>query len=90
MHELALMEELCDLAVRAALDHGAERIHRVQLRLGDRSGVDPRALRQAFAVVQSVIPRDPLRSKPLLDARTQLNLQLVSGTALELVDLEVS
>lgn len=52
MHELALMEEVCRLASEAASGQGAHRIHRLQLRLGDRCGVEPIALRQAFAVVQ--------------------------------------
>lgn len=52
MHELALVQELCALATAAAQRHGATRIERLQLRLGDRCGVDADALRLAFAVVQ--------------------------------------
>jgi len=51
MHELALITELCASASLAARRQGASRIHRLQLRLGARCGVDAGALRQAFAVV---------------------------------------
>ncbi len=51
MHELALMEELRRLAEREAQAQGASRIHRLQLRVGSQAGVDPEALRLAFAVV---------------------------------------
>lgn len=53
MHELALMEELCRLAVSAATAQGASAIHSLHLRVGDCSGVDARALRQAFEVVRT-------------------------------------
>ena len=51
MHELALIEALCCLASETAAEQGATRIHRLQVRIGDRSGVDPAALQQAFAIV---------------------------------------
>lgn len=51
MHELALMVELQTLAEEQAHRAGARRIHRLRLRLGLLSGVDPEALRLAFAVV---------------------------------------
>ena len=52
MHELALIEEVCRLAQEAAAGQGAHQIHRLHVRVGDLCGVDPDALRQAFAVVQ--------------------------------------
>lgn len=59
MHELALMEELRRLAVQEARAQGASRIHRLQLRVGSQAGVDPEALRLAFAVVMGAAdPRD--------------------------------
>lgn len=51
MHELALMHALCDLALQTAQQEGAYTIHSLQVRIGDLSGVDGEALRQAFAVV---------------------------------------
>ena len=51
MHELALLQELCALASHAATEQGASRIHRLELRVGAMAGVNPQALRQAFAVV---------------------------------------
>ena len=53
MHELALMAELQDLAEEQALHQGAQRIHRLRLRVGELAGVDGEALRQAFAVLVS-------------------------------------
>jgi hydrogenase nickel incorporation protein HypA/HybF len=56
MHELALLQELCQLASAAAAQQGARQIHRLELRIGELGGVDPEALRQAFAVVASNAP----------------------------------
>ena len=67
MHELALIEDLCSSATQAARRQGASRIHRLQLRLGDRCGVDAEALRQAFAVMAE-LPEW---------AETQLDLEVV-------------
>lgn len=54
MHELALMAELQRLAEEQAQRHGAQRIHRLRLRLGALAGVDAAALRQAFAVLVAI------------------------------------
>jgi hydrogenase nickel incorporation protein HypA/HybF len=51
MHELALMEEVRRLAEERAAAQGADRIHRLHLRVGSLSGVDPEALAFAFEVV---------------------------------------
>jgi hydrogenase nickel incorporation protein HypA/HybF len=56
MHELALLKELCALAVAAAQEQGASHIHRLELRVGELGGVHPDALRQAFAVVAATAP----------------------------------
>lgn len=53
MHELALMAELQQLAQVQAHRAGAQRIHRLRLRLGAAAGVNPEALHQAFAVLVS-------------------------------------
>ena len=53
MHELALMEEVRRVALAAAANQGAERIHSVALRVGRLSGVDPDALAFAFEVVMA-------------------------------------
>ena len=58
MHELALMQELCELASAAAAQQGAQRIHQLELRVGELGGVNPDALRQAFAVVAATAPWD--------------------------------
>ena len=51
MHELALIEELCALALEAASEQGARTIHALRVRIGDQAGVNADALRQAFAIV---------------------------------------
>jgi hydrogenase nickel incorporation protein HypA/HybF len=53
MHELALMEEVRQLAEQELVRAGARQIHRMQLRIGSLSGVNPEALRLAFAVVMA-------------------------------------
>ncbi len=53
MHELALMQEVCELALAAAAADGATRITRIQLRVGTVAGVNAEALRSAFAVVMA-------------------------------------
>ena len=56
MHELALLQELCALAAAAAREQGARQIHRMELRVGELGGVNPDALRQAFAVLAATAP----------------------------------
>lgn len=51
MHELALIEALCRMAIEVASQEGATVIHRLQVRIGDRAGVDPDALQQAFEIL---------------------------------------
>ena len=53
MHELALMEAVRCLAEAQIAQAGASRIHAYKLRIGSLSGVDPEALRLAFAVVMA-------------------------------------
>lgn len=51
MHEVSLMQDTLILAVRHAREQGAQRIHRLTMRIGDLSGVVPDALEFAFDVV---------------------------------------
>jgi hydrogenase nickel incorporation protein HypA/HybF len=51
MHEVSLMQDTLALAVRHAREQGAQRIHRLIMRIGDLSGVVPDALEFAFDVV---------------------------------------
>jgi len=50
MHEIGLMQEALDIAFEHAARHGAQRIERVTLRVGDASGVDAESLSLAFDV----------------------------------------
>ncbi|MBE9069837.1 hydrogenase maturation nickel metallochaperone HypA [Leptolyngbya cf. ectocarpi LEGE 11479] len=51
MHEISLMQAALTVALDHAQAQGAQHIHRLQLQVGDLSGVDPEALAFAFDVV---------------------------------------
>lgn len=70
MHELALMAELQRLAEAALRQQGAQRIHRLQLRLGTMAGVDGEALRLAFAALVSQAPAGSPWRGAVLDLET--------------------
>ena len=48
MHELALAEEVLDIAQRQAAEHSLSRIDTIKLRIGALSCVEPEALRWAL------------------------------------------
>jgi hydrogenase nickel incorporation protein HypA/HybF len=48
MHELSLLQEMLEIAVRSAQGQGAKAIHRIRLQVGEMSGVVPEALSFAF------------------------------------------
>jgi len=50
MHELSIIEDALTIAFRETDRAGATRIHRVEMRIGEMSGVVPDALRFAFDV----------------------------------------
>ncbi|HTQ31611.1 MAG TPA: hydrogenase maturation nickel metallochaperone HypA [Opitutaceae bacterium] len=56
MHEAGIMESTLALAAAKAREQGAERIHRIVLRLGALSGVEPDALRFAFDAMAKNTP----------------------------------
>jgi hydrogenase nickel incorporation protein HypA/HybF len=51
MHEVGIMESTLDVVRRQAEQHRASRVHRIVLRIGALSGVEPEALRFAFDAV---------------------------------------
>lgn len=51
MHEVSLLEDTLELAVKYTQAQGASRIHRLTLRVGQLSGVVPAALQFAFEIV---------------------------------------
>jgi len=51
MHEVGLMQRALDIALERALQHGAQRIHRITFRVGAESGVVPEVIETAFAIV---------------------------------------
>lgn len=48
MHEMGIMESAIEMVLTQARDHDATQVHRVVLRVGALSGVEPEALRLAF------------------------------------------
>lgn len=63
MHELGIMTSAMDAVVHHARERGAQRVHRVVLRIGALSGVEPEALRFAF----DVVTRDTLAAGSTLE-----------------------
>lgn len=51
MHELSIMDNILEIAVRHARSSEASRIHRITLRIGEASGVSLEALEFAFDVL---------------------------------------
>lgn len=51
MHEVGLMEQALEAALAMTRQAGAARIHGLTLRVGALSGVEPEALRVAFAAL---------------------------------------
>jgi hydrogenase nickel incorporation protein HypA/HybF len=51
MHEVGIMESAMAAVLEQARAHGARKVHRVVLRVGALSGVEPEALRFAFEIV---------------------------------------
>lgn len=53
MHELSLMDGVRSLVLEQLRLHGADRVTRIQLRIGALAGVEPEALAFAFTVVMA-------------------------------------
>lgn len=58
MHEIGIMSSAMDSVLAQARANGASRVHRIVLRIGTLSGVDPDALRFAFDVVAQGTPAE--------------------------------
>jgi hydrogenase nickel incorporation protein HypA/HybF len=52
MHEVGIMENTLAMALNRAAEEGAQRIHRLTMRIGPLSGVVPEALEFAFDVLR--------------------------------------
>lgn len=52
MHEIGIIQNTLDLAVRTAQSSGARQIRQLRLRVGALTGVEPEALQFAFGVVR--------------------------------------
>ena len=53
MHEYSLMMALMERVEGEAASHGALAVHRVRVRIGELSGVEPDLLDSAFAIVRA-------------------------------------
>lgn len=70
MHELSLMMAAMEQATASARRNGAERIHRIRMRVGILSGAQPEALEFAFETLK--------RGTPAEDGR--LEIEIVPAT----------
>lgn len=53
MHEYSLMAALVERVEQEATSHNAIAVHRVRVRIGELSGVEPDLLESAFAIVRA-------------------------------------
>lgn len=67
MHEISLMEETLTIILETAQKENAAKIHRLNMRIGEVSGVVPEALQFAFDVT----------TQGTIAADAQLNIELV-------------
>ncbi|HAJ61843.1 MAG TPA: hydrogenase maturation nickel metallochaperone HypA [Cyanobacteria bacterium UBA8543] len=67
MHEVGIMQNTLDIALEYAKREGAAQIHRMTLRIGQLSGVEPEALAFAFDVV----------TRGTIAERAQLNIDSI-------------
>ncbi|EDX83023.1 hydrogenase nickel insertion protein HypA [Synechococcus sp. PCC 7335] len=58
MHEVSLMQSALNLAIEQIEQAGAQKIHRLELHVGELSGVVPDALMFAFDVVSTGTPAE--------------------------------
>jgi len=58
MHEVGIMESAMAAVLEQARAHGARKVHRIVIRVGALSGVEPEALRFAFDIVARDTPAD--------------------------------
>jgi hydrogenase nickel incorporation protein HypA/HybF len=79
MHELSMAAALVDQAEGIARREGATRVARIELAVGDLSGVDREALEFAF----------PLAAERTLAEGATLAVEIVSGRDLLIVAMEV-
>ena len=71
MHEVGIMESALGAVLTEARSHHAQRVHRIVLRIGVLSGVEPDALRFAF---DAIAPQT-------IAAGATLEIERVSATA---------
>ncbi len=66
MHEAAIAQEICDIAMRAVEENGLERLTRIVMDVGEYSAVDRRQLAIVFDIA--------VRGTPLEGCRLETNI----------------
>lgn len=56
MHELSIVQALCDQVKEVAISHGAQKVVRIVIEVGELSNVVPELLQTAFAVFREAEP----------------------------------
>ena len=70
MHEFGIMESAIKEVSTIALHHGAKRVHRVVIRIGTLSGVEPSSLQFAFeAVTHGTVAENAKLELQIVEAR---------------------
>ena len=79
MHEVGLMQQAVEIALKHGSAGGAERITRVRMKVGALSGVEPNALQFAFEVV----------TRGTMAQNATLDIDAESGFDLRVASIEV-
>ena len=70
MHEFGIMESAIEEVATIALQNGAKRVHRVVIRIGTLSGVEPSSLQFAFdAVTRGTIAENAMLELQIVQAK---------------------
>jgi hydrogenase nickel incorporation protein HypA/HybF len=80
MHEISMMQGIHRQIEEMARSHGARRVHRVRVEVGESSAVDPEHLQAAFEV---------FRGRGVLSENAQLEVRLGEGSDLVIRDVEM-
>jgi len=73
MHELSIAMEILDIVEKEAMDHGADRVNSVHLRIGDLAGVEIDSLTFCFETIRG--EKDLTRDARLIIDRIPVRIQ---------------
>ncbi len=87
MHELGLIEQILNIACQKALSNGLDRIDKITLQLGKRSGILPEALELGFAISsKETIAAGASLEIQWFDDEKELTLVSIEGSGAEPVE----